>query len=273
MREVKEEHMNAFETYVKTEYKKADGKPLGRRRKITLIYLIARFFKFLEAEEYIFINPARKLEFEKQGRSLPKDILSEEETERLMSAPDVKRLLGIRDRAILEVLYGSALRNEEVRSLKFHDLDLDNCFLFVKGKGSKDRVVPLTKIARKFLKLYLERVRPLLCKTAGNDTVFLNQPGKTLKGDDINNIIRESARKAGILKKVTAHTLRHTCATHLIARGANVRYVQELLGHESVETTQIYTHVRPIDLKKVYFETHPRSLQIQGKKPVESGED
>jgi integrase/recombinase XerD len=273
VREIKEEDVTAFARYVKAEYKSAAGKELCPRRKQFLVYMLARFCSFLEREEYILINPARLLEFEKPGKTLPKDILTEEETEKLLSAPNLKRPSGIRDRAVLEILYGSGLRNEEVRNLRFHDLDLDSRYLCVRGKGSKDRVVPITVIAKKFLNNYLEKVRPFFCKSGASDIVFLTQSGNPLKGYEINYMIGEAKKKAGITKKVTAHTLRHSCATHLIARGANVRYIQELLGHEAVQTTQIYTHIRPVDLQKIYLETHPRCLKQKGKKGAEETED
>jgi integrase/recombinase XerD len=273
VRDIKESHIFAFADYVKNVYKKADGKELAQRTKQFMIYMIARFCAFLEREEYIFMNPARALEFEKPGKTLPRIILTEEETRAFLNTPNLKTPYGRRNRAIFEILYGSALRNNEVRILRFQDIDLDNRYLFVKGKGSKDRVVPMTGIAKRFLKTYLEKVRPLFCKNTGDEAVFLTQFGKPLKGYDINVIIRQAAKKAGLNKPVTAHTLRHTCASHLIARGASVRYVQELLGHEKVSTTQIYTHVRPVDLQKVYNETHPRCLKLQGLKPVEDGEN
>ena len=217
----------------------------------------------------------RNIEIAPKGKELPKDILTEYEIERLLKAPDIKTPIGIRDRCMLEILYGSAIRAGEIAKLKMQDLDLEHCYIFITGKGRKDRIVPITKVARKFLKQYLEKARPHFhIKRPEAKAVFLSCEGNSFSVNAVGSVLRKYRQRAKLRKPVSPHTLRHTCASHLIARGASVRYVQELLGHSQITTTQIYTHVMPVDLQRVYRETHPRCLQLQGRRiePEEEGE-
>jgi integrase/recombinase XerD len=270
--EITKEMVIEYRDYLET-YKKADGKGLKRITKYNLFLALSKWFRFLEKEEYIFLDPMRNIEIPRVGKILPKDILTEEEIERLLKSPDIKTPVGIRDRCMLEILYGSAIRAGEISKLKMQDLDLEHCYLFITGKGRKDRVVPITKIARKFLKKYLEKSRPhFLMKKPDEKAVFLSSTGRPFNTNEVGRLTRHYRKKAEIKKPVSPHTLRHTCASHLIARGASVRYVQELLGHSQITTTQIYTHVMPVDLQRVYNETHPRCLQLQGKK-IETDEE
>jgi integrase/recombinase XerD len=261
VREVNREQINSFMDYV-SKYKKKDGKLLSLKRKNLLLYLVKQFFSFLEREGFIFMNPVSHIELEKVPKAFPKDILTEEEVSLLMKAPPSRTMTGIRDRCLFEILYGSALRCLEVRSLKLSDVDLQKGYLFVSGKGQKDRVVPMTRTARYYLKRYLTRSRPFLSRNnPGEETLFVAKGGFPFSKNAVAEQIKTYALKAGIKKHVTPHTLRHTCASHLIARGASVRYVQELLGHSDISTTQIYTRVMPMDLQRVYQATHPRCLK------------
>jgi integrase/recombinase XerD len=257
------------------KYKKKDSMLLRRVTKRGFLETLSCWFRFLENEEYIFLNPMRNFEITFKGKELPKDILTENEVEELLKAPDISTPVGIRDRSMLELLYGSGIRAGELTKLRMQDLDLEHCFLFITGKGRKDRIVPITKIARKFLKKYLEKARPFfLLKNPDERAVFLTSSVRPFNVNGVGTVIRKYRKKAEIKKPVSPHTLRHTCASHLIARGAGVRYVQELLGHSQITTTQIYTHVMPVDLQKVYQETHPRCLQLHGMKiePDDEGE-
>jgi integrase/recombinase XerD len=260
VREIKRENIEVYQDYI-IKYRKRDRKPLSERRKYMLIKTICKWFQFLEIQEVILFNPARNIEIKKPPRELPRVILSEDEAKRLVDCVSIRSHAGSRDRAILEILYGSALRNAEIRGLRLNDVDMENCYLFVTGKWSKDRVVPMTKAARRCLKHYLSWSRPVFLKDAGEETLFLQSNGRKLKGSDVADIVRKYSLKAGITKHITPHCLRHSCATHLLARGAGVRYVQEFLGHSDIETTQIYTHVMPVELRKVYENTHPRCIR------------
>lgn len=261
VREIKKEHINSYYDYIQS-YKKIDGNPLSHSFKYSIARTLFSWLNFLVDNEYIFLNPIKEIGFEPPNRFLPKNVLSEDEICLLLETPNIKTFTGLRDRTILELLYGSALRSSELRNLKLHDLDLENCFIFVSGKGSKDRVVPITRTARRFIKKYLQKSRlSFTSKNPSIEYLFTNFSGGKMSMLTLSRIIRKYVVKAGIQKKITPHTLRHTCATHLIARGASVRYVQELLGHSCIMTTQIYTHIMPVNLKEVYLKTHPRALQ------------
>jgi len=263
MREVRKEQINAYREYL-NDYRKKDGNPICPQWKYQLAGLVCRFFAFLEREERILFNPAESIKLKKPQEELPKDILTEEEVKRILSMPDKRSKNGLRDRTMIEILYGSGLRILELRKLRLCDIDLESGYLFITGKGQKDRVVPMTRTARHYLKRYLEKARPfLLDKEYSTEAVFLNQFGKSFGKNGIGIMIKNYSLKAKIEKNVTPHTFRHSCATHLIYRGASVRYVQELLGHNEINTTQIYTRVMPVDLKRVYEATHPRCLKYE----------
>ena len=263
VREIGKNHIVAYQDYVNV-YRKRDGKPLSGSRKSYLLRTLLYWFKFLEREEYILTSPGTDIEILPEGRTLPKDILTEKEVLLLLKMPALRTPEGLRDRAILEILYGSGLRNTELRILSLRDVDMENGYLYVKGKGAKDRVVPMTKKAKRYLREYLTKVRPLFVfKAAGSpeketSCLFVAKGGGHFSINRLTKIIAGYRKDAGLTKRVTPHTLRHSCAAHLIERGANVRYVQELLGHSKIDTTQIYTWVRPVALKKVYEATHPR---------------
>ena len=192
------------------------------------------------------------------GRRLP-DVLSREEVERLLSAPDPDARLHWRDRAILEVLYASGMRVSELVGLALSALDLDEGFLTVFGKGSKERLVPIGEPALRAVRRYLVTVRPKLDKGGGQGRVFLNARGAPLSRTAVWTLVKESAGRAGITRKVSPHTLRHTFATHLLEGGADLAAVQELLGHADISTTQIYTHVDREYLRDVHRRFHPRA--------------
>jgi integrase/recombinase XerD len=273
VREITKDQIRTYQDYV-NRYRKKNGEGLSKSRKRYLLNTLLYWFKFLEKEEVILKNPGADIEVLSEGRTLPKDILTEKEVSLLLKAPDLRLPEGLRDRSILEILYGSALRNTELRSLRLSDVDMENCYLFVKGKGSKDRVVPMTRKAKRYLKEYLTKVRPVFLQNRflenrflqnsahplNEEILFITREGSPIRVNGLTKIVRNYRKVAGLTKKVTPHTLRHSCAAHLIERGANIRYVQELLGHSKIDTTQIYTAVMPVTLKKVYEATHPRCL-------------
>ena len=220
---------------------------------------IRSFYKFLEYEEILTENPAELVESPKLGRKLP-DTLNIFEIEKLFEAVDLSTPEGTRNRAILEVLYSSGLRVTELINLKMNQLYFDIGFLRVLGKGNKERLVPIGKSALKYLKIYLEEIRCSINIQKGYENfVFLNRRGQGLTRVMIFTIIKNLVKITGIEKKVSPHTFRHSFATHLVEGGADLRAVQEMLGHESITTTEIYTHLDREYLKQVIEEYHPRS--------------
>lgn len=217
------------------------------------------FFNYLMGEELITSDPAELLEGPKLGRKLP-DILDYPEIEKILSVIDLSKPEGARNRAMLEILYSSGLRVSELVNLKQAGIYPDIGFLRVIGKGNKERLVPIGKEALRYLQIYLNEVRPTQKVQDGFDAfVFLNRRGKPLSRVMVFLVIKEVVARAGIRKTVSPHTFRHSFATHLIEGGADLRAVQEMLGHESITTTEIYTHLDRDYLRQVIREFHPRS--------------
>ncbi|OUJ74311.1 site-specific tyrosine recombinase XerD [Hymenobacter crusticola] len=220
---------------------------------------IKAFYNFLIMEDLLLLDPTDTLEAPKIGRKLP-DTLSYEEITQLLEAIDMSTNEGTRNRAIIEVLYSSGLRVSELTELRLSNLYVEQGFVRVTGKGNKERLVPIGRDALKHLGFYLSGVRTHLEIKPGNeDIVFLNRRGAGLSRIMVFNIIKDLAARAGIRKTISPHTFRHSFATHLIEGGADLRAVQEMLGHESITTTEIYTHLDRDYLKQVITEFHPRS--------------
>ena len=219
---------------------------------------IRMFHRFLVSEGLMDHNPTEHLKPPKLGRKLP-EVLNIQEIESLLGEPDVETDLGHRDRALLETLYGTGLRVSELLDLRQSQLLFDIEVVRVFGKGSRERVVPIGSQAESWLTSYFEQVRPNLAKPVSQDYVFLNWRGGKLSRMGVWKLLRQYVQKAGILKKVSPHTLRHSFATHLLEGGADLRALQEMLGHVDISTTQIYTHVDREYLKEVHQTFHPRS--------------
>lgn len=216
------------------------------------------YFAFLLMEGAIDVDPTDRMETPRVARRLP-DFLTLEETTSLLEALDSDKPVYWRDRAILEVLYASGVRVSELVDLPLAALDLHEGFATIFGKGGKERLVPIGEPALRALDRYLREVRPSLDRGDGRGRVFLNARGRPLRREGVWGIVKEAARRAGITKKVSPHTLRHTFATHLIEGGADLAAVQELLGHADISTTQIYTHLDRDRLRDVHRRYHPRS--------------
>jgi len=222
------------------------------------------FFKYLCKQGFLNENPILSVASPRREKRLP-EFMYPEEINALLKMPDLSTDLGIRDQAILEVLYSSGLRLQELVNLKLEDLDLSRGYLRVMGKGSKERIAPLGGVAHRILLRYLKEVRPNLLKKAPFDlefqnNVFLNYQGTGLSGRSIQRMVAKYFKKLILLKrKVTPHTFRHTFATHLLENGADLRVVQELLGHVDISTTQIYTHVTKERIRSIYLKSHPRA--------------
>ncbi len=216
------------------------------------------FYKFLELEKGLNTNAFLYLESPKLPLRLPK-VLSLEEVERLLATPDISTPLGFRDRTMLELLYATGLRVSELVGLKLENINLELGLLKVLGKGSKERLVPIGDYALNFLKTYLEEIRPGFLNSYSKDYVFLNRRGKPLSRQRFWQIIKGYAKKCGLEDRVTPHVIRHSFATHLLQGGADLRTLQMMLGHSSLATTQIYTHLDYKKLKEIYDKFHPRA--------------
>lgn len=226
---------------------------------IRMVSSLRRFHQFLRQERFTDHDPMQHIDSPKKQQKLP-DTLSLSEVERLIETPDTKEVLGIRDRAILEVMYATGLRVSELIGLQLKDLHLSMGLLQTTGKGDKERIVPLGDLAIQWIETYLEEARPFLTRKHPEEShLFVNNHGKQLSRQGIWKNLKALVRKAGITKNVTPHTLRHSFATHLLENGADLRTVQELLGHADISTTQIYTHITKKRMTEVYKQHFPRA--------------
>lgn len=217
------------------------------------------FFGYLLKEEFIKDNPFKLIESQKIGQRNP-DFLFQEEMIELLDSIETQDDLGIRNKAMLELMYASGLRCSEVVNLQVNDIDFNQMIILVHGKGGKDRYVPFHEYARDWLIKYIDEARNnLMIKNEGHNFVFVNKNGNPLTNRGIENIVDRITFKYDATKKIHPHTIRHSFATHLLNAGADIRTVQELLGHKNLATTQVYTHISKDHLKKVYMKTHPRS--------------
>lgn len=234
------------------------GRPYRATSLVRALSAVRSFHRFLLRERAVPADPAASVVRPRLPRSLPRP-LSLEDVLRVLSAPEQGTARGLRDRAVLETLYGAGLRVSELTGLDVDDVDLEEGSVRVLGKGGKEREVPLGRYARQALEAYLRLARPQLHSARSRAALFLNQRGGRLTRQGVALILAEAARRAGIERRVSPHVLRHSFATHLLEGGADVRVVQELLGHASVATTQVYTLVTREHLREVYEMAHPRA--------------
>lgn len=242
-----------------TDYLLAERK---RERSIGTILIelaaIRVFFRFLYANRFVPSNVAETIDRPKKFKALPKS-LTMAEVDKLLEPPATDDPRGLRDHAILEVMYASGLRVSELAALRLENINFETGFLRVIGKGNKERIVPMGREALERLRLYMDRVRPTLVKPHTPAALFLSDRGRMLQRSRIRLIVNRCAKRAGIAASVHPHMLRHSFATHLLENGADLRVIQEMLGHADVSTTQIYTHVDGQRLKGVHFRFHPRA--------------
>ncbi len=235
---------------------------ISERSQARAISSIKAFFKFLLEDDYRTDNPATLLEGPKLGLYLP-DTLSEEDINRIINCIDNSTDIGKRNKCILEVLYGCGLRVSELIDLKISNINFKESYIMVEGKGEKTRLVPLANTTAEFITSYIHTVRN---KTKINkkyeDTLFLNSRGTNMSRVIVFIIIKELTQKAGISKSISPHTFRHSFATHLLQNGADLRFIQEMLGHSSITTTQVYTHLKTEELRDVILNFHPRNRNI-----------
>ncbi len=234
------------------------AKVVNPRSQARIISGLKSFFNYLVFEDYRADNPMDLIESPKIGRKLP-DTLSEKEINQLIAAIDLSKAEGERNRAILETLYGCGLRVSELTGIKLSDLYFEEDFIKVTGKGDKQRFVPISRINKKYINIYRKEIRVHLNIQDGfQDTLFLNRRGKQLTRAMIFTIVKNLAEKIGLKKNISPHTFRHSFATHLLENGADLRAIQQMLGHESITTTEVYMHVDRSHLASVMNKFHPR---------------
>jgi integrase/recombinase XerD len=235
----------------------AAGKPFSARSQARLLSALRRFYRFLVRERLRPDDPTARIEAPRLGRPLPKG-LSAPDVEKLLAAPDTGDTLGLRDRAMLELMYASGLRVSELVRLPTHQLNLQRGVVQIIGKGGRERLVPIGEEAAHWLERYLRQGRPELVGNATAEAVFVSRRGAGMTRQNFWHLIKRYARQAGVSARLSPHTLRHAFATHLLEHGADLRAVQMLLGHRDLSTTQIYTHVTRARLKSLHEKHHPR---------------
>jgi integrase/recombinase XerD len=245
--------------------RKADGNPLAFGNQFKRLMALRVFFKWMTRSHHLLFNPAAELELPKVEKRLPRHVLSVAEVEQVLNQADVTDPLGLRDRAMLETLYSSAIRRQELIELTLVDLDLERGTLMIRqGKGRKDRMVPVGERACAWLDKYLREVRSTLSAEPDEGTLFLSVSNEKLSANRLSEIVKSYIDAAGLPRVGSCHLLRHACATHMLENGADIRYIQELLGHESLSTTEVYTRVSIVKLKEVHEKTHPARLEKPG---------
>jgi integrase/recombinase XerD len=242
-------------------YRQANGEPLSSTSRNHYITSVKQFFKWLTQENHLLYNPASELFVPRQTMTLP-TVLTIEEIEQLMQQPEIQTPYGLRDRAILEVLYSTGIRRSELCNLKLHDISLVQLTLYVrKGKGGKDRLLPLGERAAQWLDMYLRKVRPQLLLDINEEVLFLNDYGSMFSDNKLGDRVKRFMKNAGINAIGSCHLLRHAMATHMLENGADIRYIQAMLGHADLTSTQMYTHVSIRKLQEIHAQTHPAKAE------------
>lgn len=239
-------------------YRKTNGEPLSFSTQQQRLHPIKAFFKWLAKENHILYNPASELELPRLHRRLPKHLLTFNDIEKILNQTMLHGELGIRDRAIIETLYSTGIRRAELINLKLYDVDTHNGSVMVReGKGRKDRMVPLGERACLWIEKYLEEIRPTLVIEPDDGTLFLHEYGEAFKKNRLTDLVKKYIESSGVNKPGACHIFRHSMATHMLENGADIRYIQAILGHSVLSTTEIYTQVTIRKLKEVHRLTHP----------------
>ena len=250
-------HLESYQRHI-WRHRKHNGKPLSISSQRKRLGVVKDLFKYLTKNNHIPANPASELELPRAEKRLPKQALSLTEIKTILNYPDITDPLGIRDRAILELLYSTGIRRTELTNLELTDLNQERQTLqIIQGKGNKDRVVPVGKTTLIWLEKYLDEVRPKLLTNATEKAFFITSYGESFHPDVLSRQVSKQIQQAEIGRPGSCHLLRHTCATHMLEGGADIRFIQQLLGHAKLETTAIYTHVSIEQLKAVHQQTHP----------------
>jgi integrase/recombinase XerD len=239
-------------------YRKKNGEPLSYRSQHARLVPLKVWFRWMTRQNYILHNPASELELPRIGHHLPKHVLNEHEIEHVLEQPDIGDVIGLRDRAILETLYSTGMRRMEICVLKLYDVDHDSGTVMIRqGKGRKDRVVPIGERALAWIQKYARESRIKLAGDPDDATVFLTNAGEEISLEHMSDLVRFYIDQAQLGKTGSSHLLRHTMATLMLEGGADIRFIQHILGHASLSTTEIYTHVAIRKLKQVHTATHP----------------
>jgi integrase/recombinase XerD len=248
-------------------YRKANGQPLSLTTQRNFLTSVKGFFRWLAQKNLILYNPASEILLPRLAKRLPRHVLSQREAERVIAIPDVRTPLGLRDRAMLEILYSTGIRRMELISLKLYDLDPDRGTLMIReGKGRRQRVVPIGERALRWTEKYIREVRPTLAPSSDEGYIFLTHKGYPFEADSMTEHIRVYVERAEIPKHGAVHLFRHTMATLMLEGGADIRFIQAMLGHSKLETTQIYTQVSIRQLKAIHDATHPAKMKRSKKR-------
>jgi len=265
IRSVTPEHMVSFVSYLK-RCKTRRGTTLAPFTQSSHVTVVRRFFAFLDKRSVILNNPAAGIRFPRPRR-LPRAVLSQAHVERLLEAPSSTTAIGVRDRALLEMFYGTAVRLQECVRLNVPDVDLTAGEVWVRnGKGRKDRLLPVPRRSLNALERYFSEVRPFFLHDPKQEAFFITLAGRRLSRSVVRALLRTYQKTAGLTHPLHPHALRHACATHLLEGGADIRHIQQLLGHRDLQTTALYTKVQVGDLRDVLERNHPREKQYRRKK-------
>jgi integrase/recombinase XerD len=250
-------------------YRKKNGEPMSFRSQHSRLVPLRMWFRWMTRRNHLLHNPASELELPRLGQPLPRNILSAREVEQILQLCNIDDTIGLRDRAVMEVLYSTGMRRGEVVALKLYDLSFDRGVLLVRqGKGKKDRYVPIGERAIAWLEKYIREARPQLAAEPDDMTVFLTAQGEPFSRDHMTSNVKARIDAAKLGKTGACHIFRHTMATLMHENGADIRFIQEILGHVKLETTQIYTHVSIRTLQQVHAATHPGAMLEKGENPA-----
>lgn len=254
--------LERYQKYLFYYRQASNGKPLTFGSQVSILVPVRTFFKWLTQQNHILYNPASEMILPHPPRQLPRVVLSIDEVETILQQADIKTPQGVRDRAIMETLYSTGMRRMEVTNLKVYEVDHNRRIVLIKeGKGRKDRYVPIGERALLWIEKYIDEVRPLLVTNTDDGTLFLNDFGDAFEVSNIGYHIKKYFNLAGLNVTGSCHLFRHAMATHMLEHGADVRFVQAMLGHANLTTTQIYTHVAINTLQDVHSATHPAKMQ------------
>lgn len=271
--EVTKPTLERYQRYL-YHYRKKNGEPMSFRSQHGCLVPVRAFFKWLCRQNLLLANPAADLDLPRAEKRLPRHVLTAGEAERVLALPEVGGPLGLRDRAILEALYSTGMRRMELLGLKLYDLDQERGTVFIRqGKGKKDRMIPMGERAFSWVRRYLEEARPQLVLSPDDGTVFLTNVGLVFEPNRLTQLVRDYVDAAQVGKTGSCHLFRHSCATLMLEGGADIRFIQQMLGHAKLETTQIYTQVSIRQLKEVHTRTHPARLALDAELADELAEE
>jgi len=263
-----------YQRYVFHYRQQPSGKPLGVRAQQHRLQCIIGLFRWLTRENHLLYNPATEIELPRTGRQLPRTVLTANEADRVMNQPDINEVIGMRDRALLEVLYSTGLRRMELVHLGVFDVDTTSGTVTVRqGKGRRDRFVPIGERAAAWVEKYVRDVRPQLAREPDPGNLFITHLGEAMGLNSVSSIVHDYVEAAGINKSGSCHLFRHTVATLMLEGGADIRFVQAMLGHENIQSTEIYTHVAIRKLREIHAATHPGARLKPASESVDENTD